>query len=166
MIEIEEKELMRAGKEGMDEFIQLFVDRYKEELGGELTADNMNRLTADQHTLYAYSVLHEELMVGGFCQLIQNGYGGYIFGNPFAKALRLWGAEELSKLLYKAKKIYDEHRTDLERERDDDEFMAMYEQYEEFDDLEEHFFDIEEETAAIVAQYVDDHIELFATVVK
>jgi hypothetical protein len=44
--------------------------------------------------------------------------------------------------------------------------MAMYEQYEEFDDLEEHFFDIEEETAAIVAQYVDDHIELFATVVK
>jgi hypothetical protein len=111
-------------------------------------------------------VVREELMVGGFCQLIQNGYGGYIFGNPVAKALRLWGAEDLSKLLYKAKKIYDDNRADLERERDDDEFMAMYEQYEAFDDLEETFFDIEEQTSAIIAEYVDEHLDLFANIVK
>ena len=36
-----------------------------------------------------------------------NDYGGYIFDNPFAKVMRLWGAEEFSKLVYKAKKIYD-----------------------------------------------------------
>lgn len=166
MVDINEKELIRAGKEGMDEFIQVFIDKYKEVLGGELTAENMGRLTADQHTLYAYYVVREELMVGGFCQLIQNGYGGYIFGNPVAKALRLWGAEDLSKLLYKAKKIYDDNRADLERERDDDEFMAMYEQYEAFDDLEETFFDIEEQTSAIIAEYVDEHLELFANIVK
>lgn len=34
-------------------------------------------------------------------------------------------------------KIYDAHREDLERERTDEEFMAMYEQYEAFDELEE-----------------------------
>lgn len=68
-------------------------------------------------------------MFGGFCQLIQNGYGGYIFDNPFAKVMRLWGAEDFSKLVYKAKKIYDAHRHDLEKERTEDEFMAMYEQY-------------------------------------
>ena len=54
-------------------------------------------------------------MFGGFCQLIQNGYGGYIFDNPFAKVMRLWGAEEFSKLVYKAKKIYDANRKDLEK---------------------------------------------------
>ena len=36
-------------------------------------------------------------------------------------------------------RIYDAHREDLERERTDEEFMAMYEQYEAFDELEEEF---------------------------
>ena len=29
--------------------------------------------------------------------------------------MRLWGAEEFSKLVYKAKKIYDANRKDLEK---------------------------------------------------
>ena len=48
---------------------------------------------------------------------------------------------------------------DLEKERTEDEFMAMYEQYEAFDDLEEEYLDIEEEVTALVASYVDDHLE-------
>ena len=38
----------------------------------------------------------------------------------------------------------------------------VYEQYEAFDDLEEEYLDIEEEVTALVASYVDDHLELFA----
>ena len=97
-------------------------------------------------------------------QLIQNGYGPYIFLNPFAKAMRLMGAKEFSKLVYEAKKIYDAHREDLEQERDEDEFMAMYEQYEEFDDLEEQFMDMEEEVTEQVARYVDEHLDQFAEI--
>ena len=44
--------------------------------------------------------------------------------------------------------------------------MAMYEQYEAFDDLEEEYLDIEEEVTALVASYVDDHLELFAKIVS
>ena len=95
-------------------------------------------------------------------QLIQYGYGPYIFDNPFAKAMRLFGAKEFSKLIYSAKKIYDEHRADLEKERTDEEFMAMYEQYEAFDDLEEQFMDMEELVTAQLAEYVDEHLEEFA----
>lgn len=54
--------------------------------------------------------------------------------------MRLWGVGDLSKLVYAAKKIYDSHRDDLERERTDEEFMAMYEQYEAFDELEDEFW--------------------------
>ena len=104
-------------------------------------------------------------MEGGFCQLIQNGYGGYIFDNPFAKVMRLWGVGDLSKLVYAARKIYDSHRDDLERERTDEEFMAMYEQYEAFDELEDEFLEKEEEYTALVAGYVDEHLELFAKIV-
>ncbi len=135
------------------------------ENNGNLAADTMSMLTAEQHSLLAYRIFRDEVMEGGFCQLIQNGYGGYIFDNPFAKVMRLWGIGDLSKLIYAAKKIYDAHRDDLERERTDEEFMAMYEEYEAFDDLEDEFLEKEEEYTAAVAGYVDEHIDLFATIV-
>lgn len=43
--------------------------------------------------------------------------------------------------------------------------MAMYEQYEAFDELEEQFMDMEESVTARVAEYVDNHIEEFAEIV-
>ncbi|MCP3893758.1 DMP19 family protein [Bacteroides sp.] len=166
MIEVKDSALQAAAGEGMDEFIQVFTDKYKEVIGDELTAETMALLSGEQHSLLAYQLFRDEIMVGGFCQLIQNGYGGYIFDNPFAKVMRLWGAEEFSKLVYKAKKIYDANRADLERERTEEEFMAMYEPYEAFDDLEEEYFQMEEKVTATIAAYVDDHLELFAKIIK
>lgn len=79
--------------------------------------------------------------------------------------MRVFGAKDLSKLIYDAKKIYDANRADLEKERDDDEFMVMYEQYEAFDELEEAFMDMEELVTAQIAEYVDNHMEEFAEIV-
>ena len=53
----------------------------------------------------------------------------------------------------------------MEKERDDDEFMAMYEQYEAFDDLEEQFMDMEEYVTAKLAEYVDEHLDFFAEII-
>ena len=166
MIEVTDESLRRAASEGMDAFIKVFTDAYLNALGGGLTAENMALLTGEQHSLLAYVFFRDEVMEGGFCQLVQNGYGGYIFDNPFAKSMRLWGIGELSKLIYAAKKIYDENRVDLERERTDEEFMAMYEQYEAFDDLEDEFLEKEEMFTAQVAEYVDEHLDLFARIVS
>ena len=165
MIEVKDEMLQQAAGEGMDAFIKVFTDAYMEALGGKLTAENMALLTGEQHTLLAYVFFRDEVMEGGFCQLIQTGYGGYIFDNPFAKSMRLWGVGELGKLIYAAKNIYDANRADLERERTDEEFMAMYEQYEAFDDLEDEFLEKEEMFTAQVAEYVDEHLDLFAKVV-
>lgn len=164
MITVKDEKLRQAAGEGMDAFLQVFTDAYREAVGGEMSAAGMSLLTGEQHSLLAYIILRDEVMEGGFCQLIQNGYGGYIFDNPFARVMRLWGAPELSKLVYAAKKIFDKHRSDLERERTDEEFMAMYEQYEGFDDLEDEFLEKEEMFTAQVASYVDEHLELFAQV--
>ena len=165
MIQVKDVALQQAAQVGMDAFIQVFTDAYKQVIGGELTAETMSLLTGEQHSLLAYQIFRDELMEGGFCQLIQNGYGAYIFVNPFAKVMRLWGVEGLDKLVYAARKIYEAHREDLERERTDDEFMAMYEDYEEFDELEDRFLEEEERFTALVASYVDEHIELFAEIV-
>lgn len=165
MIQIEETKIIEAAEKGMDDFLKLFTDSYLEELGGDITNDNIEKLNGYQHTLLALHFFKEEVNVGGFVQLIQNGYGGYILDNPTAKSLKQMGAKVLSKILYKAKDIYDKHRAELERETTEEEFMAMYEQFEQFDELEEKFFYIEEEETLIVAQYVDDNIEDFAEIV-
>lgn len=149
----------------MDEFLKVFTDAYLELLGGDITAENMEMLNGYQHTLLAYRFFTEEVNEGGFVQLIQNGYGGYIFNNPVAKALKEMGAKGMSKILYKAKEIYDAHREELERETSEEEFMAMYVDFEQFDELEEKFFYIEEEEIRIIAQYVDENLEDFAEIV-
>ena len=92
MVKIEGKLLEEAGAKGMDEFLQVFIDAYLKEINGALTAENMHLLNGSQHTLLAWHFFTTEMREGGFVQLIQNGYGGYIFSNPFAKAIRQFGA--------------------------------------------------------------------------
>jgi hypothetical protein len=160
-ITVTDAELRRGAEEGMDGFLRVITDCYLRVTDGVIDARTMPLLNGWQHSLLGYRFLSDELNEGGFVQLIQNGYGPYIFLNPFAKAMRLMGAHKLSKIIYEAKKIYDAHRADLEKERTDEEFMAMYEQYEAFDDLEEEFMDIEELETAHIADYVDNHLEDF-----
>ena len=150
--------------EGMDAFVQVFVSAIREAVGGQLTAENMSELNADQITLLAWDVLHEELMDGGFVQLIHNGYGPFIFKNPFAKAVKLWGLRDLSKLVYDAHTLWLKHREEIERELTDEEFMALFEQLPDFDDLDDLFIENEEQWTSAIAHYIDEHIERFANV--
>ena len=155
-IKVKDEDLRRGAEAGMDEFLNVFIHKYLEVTGGVINAETMPLLNGYQHTLLGYHFFREEVLEGGFIQLIQNGYGPYIFDNPFAKAMRMFGAKDFSQL------IYDAHREDLEKECSDDEFMAMYEQYEAFDDLEEAYMDMEERVTAQIAEYVDEHLEQFA----
>lgn len=165
-ITLNDAKLREAAAQGMDEFIRVFTDRYLEVLGGELNADNMQMLNGEQITLLAYVMLHDEVMDGGFVQLIHNGYGPFIFDNPFAKAMRLMGAHEFSKLVYKGKKLYDRYKDELTKECSDEEFMALFEAYPEFDDLDDKFVEMEEEVTETLARYVDEHLEQFAVIVN
>ena len=166
-IKINDKDLATAANEGMDQFLITIINAFKQQVGEEeLNAQAMQQLTADQITLWGYMILRDELMDGGFVQLIYNGYGPFFFDNPFAKAMRLWGLHDFSKLLYKAKKVYDEHKADLTKERSDEDFMALFEQYPEFDDLDDEFVEEEENITSAVAYYVDEHMTDFVEIVK
>ncbi len=166
MIQIQDQSLKNAIEEGMDEFLQVFIDAYLETLGGELSPEKMSLLNGSQHSLLAWHFFSTEMRDGGFVQLIQNGYGPYIFENPFAKAMRQFGCVELSKLIYKAKEIYDANKKELTHETTEEEFNAMYVDFEIFDELEERYFDMEEEQTSLLAAYVDEHIQDFAEIVE
>ena len=161
---IDDAMLRQAASEGMDAFVGVFVAAIKEAIGGELTADKLGELNSDQITLLAWDTLHEEVMDGGFVQLIHNGYGPFIFKNPFAKAVKLWGMRDLSKLIYDAHTLYVKYHEAIERDCTDDEFMALFEQYPEFDDMDDEFVEQEEAWTEQIARYIDEHIEKFATI--
>ena len=163
-VTIKDDVLRKAAGEGMDAFVGAFVQAIKETIGGELTAETLGELNSDQITLLAWDVLHEEVMDGGFVQLIHNGYGPFIFKNPFAKAVKLWGMRELSKLVYDAHTLYVKYHEPLEKDCTDDEFMALFEQFPEFDDMDDEFVEKEEAWTEQIARYIDENIDRFAKV--
>lgn len=165
-VEIDEREIVDAVAEGMDAFVRLFYNRTMEAIGGELNAGSMAKLNADQITLLAYVTFCDEVMDGGHVQLIHNGYGPFIFLNPFAKAMRLWGAKDFCNLVYKGRKLFEKYGTEIAEDCDDETFMALFEKYPEFDDLDDEFIEMEEEVTEMVARYIDEHLSGFADVRK
>lgn len=155
---------LREAATSMDTFVEAVVNAVRKSVGGELNANTMAQLTPDHITLWGYWILREEVMDGGFVQLIHNGYGPFIFLNPFAKALRLWGLKDLSKLVYKGRELYEEKRELIEQELTDDEFMALYEQVSEFDDLDDEFLLEEEGYTESIAHYIDEHLTDFVEI--
>lgn len=145
------------------EWLDFLCNNILEAVGGALTPENMPRLTSDQITLYAYKLFRDEMLEGGFCQLIQNGYGAFIFENPFAHALKLWDMRELAKIIRKGNDIYRKNKADLTRERTEDEFMAMYEEYEAFDKWEDDYIEDEDRFTGQVKVYVLEHPDEFYT---
>lgn len=172
---LSESRIISAASESMDAFLSLITDTLLDALGGELNAQNMSELNGDQTTLLAYRMFRDEVLDGGFVQLIHNGLGPFIFLNPFAKAIRLWGEDveaeggttflhDFSRLLYKGRKLFEKYGEELTRSCTDDEFMALFEQYPDFDELDDTFIENEEAITTFIAHYVDDHLKRFVTV--
>lgn len=171
-----ESRIIAAVGEGMDAFLNLITDTLLEAIGGELNAQTMPELNGEQITLIAYRMLRDEVLDGGFVQLIHNGLGPFIFLNPFAKAMRIWGEDveaeggttflhDFSRLIYKGRKLFEQYGEELTRPCTDDEFMALFEQHPEFDDYDDRFIENEEEWTEQIAHYVDEHLDRFARVV-
>lgn len=164
-ITINEPELKAAAEKGSDEFLDVFFNAIFTRYGGKIGEPMMSELNADQMTLVAFKAMHDEVMDGGFVQLIYNGYGPFLFFNPFVKVVREWGLDDLASLVNKAGRLFRKYGREIERDCTDEEFMAMFEQYPEFDELDDKFVENEEEWVAKIAYYVDEHIDCFAEVV-
>ena len=136
---VKDTDLQKAAGEGMDAFIQVFTDAIHHAIGGELNAENMQDLNADQITLLAYIALRDEVMDGGFVQLIHNGYGPFFFKNPFDRAMRNWGIHDLYKLINKCHRYYNIYHEEIEADCTQEEFDALYEQFPCFDDFDDTF---------------------------
>lgn len=158
------------------EFIRWVTDGYLAAVGGGLTAENMEMLSADQHALLCYRYMLDEVMEGGFIQLVANGYAPYVLEGPFPYVVKkVWGAtaedasseraaimKDFSKLLYAAKSEYNKHKEELLCDKSDEDFMALYEQLEELNELGDDFLDKHQERVTpMVASMVAENPCIF-----
>jgi len=70
--------------------------------------------------------------------------------------------KDFSKLLYEVKKEYHKHLDELSKDMTDEEFMALYEQLEELNELGDDFLDEhQEEVTPLVAKMIVSNIDVF-----
>lgn len=156
---LEMVERFRMANLAPGQLIEQVTDAYLKTIGGTLTADNMDNLTADQHSILCYRYILDEVMQGGFIQLILNGYAPYVLEGPFPMVVKkMWEMKDFSKLLYEAKKQYHYHSEELNRDMDEEEFMALYEQLDELNELGDDFLEEHQETVTpLVAKMIVDN---------
>ena len=161
--QITQEELDAAWNASPLNYIEAITDAYLNTLDGQLTEYNMDVLTANQHTLLAYRYILDEVMEGGFIQLIQNGYGPYVLDGPFAMMMKKhWELVDFGKFMYEVKKEYHLHKAELEADLNEEQFMALYEQQEKMNELGDGFLDkYQEIVTPSIADYVRKNEEKF-----
>lgn len=64
------------------------------------------------------------------------------------------------------RRLYQRYHEEIERDCSDEEFMALFERFPAFDDLDDQFVENEEQWTAAVAFYVDEHLTDFVEIQK
>ncbi|MDR0467271.1 MAG: DMP19 family protein [Campylobacteraceae bacterium] len=128
---------IEKSKDDAWDFLYLFLDKYFEMI--DKNQEVLNDFNTSQHVLLAYCYLDAQVCNGGFIQLIYNGYGAYVFNTPFADEIKLWGATKTAEIVERAKIIYDENRTEIEKETSMNEFMELYEKITKFEPLDNEY---------------------------
>ena len=82
----------------------------------------------------------------------------------FCRSNAQLGIRELYTHIRHGKKYYEKYHEAIEAVESDEDFMALYEQMPEFDEFDDEFVVNEERWCAMIAAYIDDHIENFATI--
>ncbi len=114
-----------------------------------------------QHAIQALTLLEAQVRTGGYIQLIQNGYGEYIFENAWPEAYRYMQATKLADNLNQAKEIYMNNKEALEKELSLEEFTKLYDAFPQFDPLHTRYINIIEEELETIKNFIHLHPEYF-----
>ncbi|MCW3126092.1 MAG: hypothetical protein JWO03_1750, partial [Bacteroidetes bacterium] len=98
---------IKAASEQPDELIYLLIKRYNDVIVASGSREIMAHFTMEQNILWAFNALDGQVCNGGFIQLIENKYGGYIFYTPLSDLLREWGLVHTADIIDRARLIYE-----------------------------------------------------------
>lgn len=161
--EIKEEELKKVQESGdLLAYYDLLCQPLHTELYKRQDFRFMDELTEAQQLLISYDYVQNQVLQGGFIQLIQNGYVALLPTIP--QWLMMLGQEEMANVIDEALKDYVLKRDILDKEYTVEEFAKLYKELPEFRFLDERFEELHGQTVKALLDYATHHIEEFATV--
>lgn len=149
------------GKE--DELYDLLVQPLHEELYRRKTFDFLDELSAGQQLLLTYDYLRTQVMQGGFIQFIQNGYVGLL--PAMVDQLYLIEADDMAQVLDDVLKVFVLNSETLSKVSTVQEFAQLYDEFKEFEGLDERFMTLNVQTMKLMLKYASAHLSQFVTTI-
>lgn len=156
---------LKTARESDDKevYFDLLAQPLHQELYNREDFNFLDELTDGQQLLLSYDYVREQVMQGGFIQLIQNGYIHLLPQMP--GWLNEIGDVEMSLLLDDVLKVYVLNHELLDKKTTVEEFALLYQELKEFEILDERFYNLNDNTRDLILNYASKHIEDFVKVV-
>ncbi|MBN9482321.1 MAG: hypothetical protein BGO70_17235 [Bacteroidetes bacterium 43-93] len=149
--------------EDKGELYDLLVQPLHEELYRRQDFTFLDDLSEGQQLMLTYDYVQMQVMQGGFIQLIQNGYIGLLPQLP--GWLQALGDMEMAQIIDDVLKVYVLNREMLDKKTTVEEFAQLYNEFKEFEALDERFRELNSKTNNDIVKYASTHIEEFAKLV-
>ena len=144
-----------------DDVYEMLVEPLHEELYKRQTFDFMDDLSDGQQLLLGYDYLRTQVVQGGFIQLIQNGYVGLL--PSLIEQLNMVGAFEMAVVLDDVLKVYVLNMDQLGRPTTVEEFARLYEEFKEFEIIDQRYANLNLATEKLMLDYAILHITDFTS---
>jgi hypothetical protein len=156
---------LKTARESDDKevYFDLLAQPLHQELYNREDFNFLDDLSDGQQLLLSYDYVREQVMQGGFIQLIQNGYIHLLPQMP--GWLNEIGDVEMSLLLDDVLKVYVLNHELLDKKTTVEEFALLYQELKEFEILDERFYNLNDNTRDLILNYATKHIEDFVKVV-
>jgi len=122
--------------------------------------DLLDELPVMQQMLLGYDYVQAQVAQGGFLQFIQNKYISLLL--PVIEGLKELGDTEMVSVLDDVLKVYVLNREALEQETTVSEFAALYQEFREFELLDDRFSRLHGPTIEKIIRYASLHPDKFA----
>lgn len=142
-----------------DSLYELLVQPLHEELYLKQTFEFLDELSDGQQLLLTYDYLRTQVGQGGFIQFIQNGYVALL--PSMIEQLILVQANDMAQVLDDVLKVYVLNRDALNKQTTVEEFARLYEEFKEFEILEERYLQLNLLTEKRMLDYAYEHVSEF-----
>lgn len=142
-----------------DAIYEFLVEPLHEELYKRQDFDFIDELSEGQQLLVAYDYLRTQVSQGGFIQFIQNGYVGLLPG--IIEQFLMIGAEGMARVLDDVLKVYVLNRDLLNKPTTVEEFAKLYDEFKEFEVIEEQWHIQNLPAEKMMLDYAAAHLEEF-----
>ena len=143
-----------------DEVYEMLVEPLHEELYKRQTFDFIDELSDGQQLLLAYDYLRTQVGQGGFIQFIQNGYIGLL--PSMIEQLMKIGSKEMAVVLDDVLKVYVLNMEQLGRQTTVEEFAKLYEEFKEFEIIDQRYMELNLATEKNMLDYAIQHLNEFS----